>query len=514
MDAPPASGPVLLAIDQGTTGTKALLLDAELRVLAETATEFPQHFPAPGQVEHEPDEIWQSVRTSVEESLTASGIRPEQIVGIGITNQRETTVLWDRASGRPLHRAIVWQDRRTAPLCASLRDAGHDELFRQRTGLVIDPYFSATKIAWILEQVDGARRSALAGDALFGTIDTWLAWRLTAGAAHVTDVSNASRTLLCRLEAGSWDEELLSILDIPAAILPRIVGNDEILGTTKGLDFLPDGIPVATLVGDQQAALFGQACFEPGAMKCTYGTGAFLVRNTGPNLVPSGHGLLTTAAWRLGGRTTFALEGSCFVAGAIVQWIRDGLGWIESSEEIETLARSVPDSGGVVLVPALAGLGAPHWLADARGVISGLTRGTTAAHVARAALEGMALQVRDVVGAMEEDTGQPATGLRVDGGASRNDLLMQLQADLLDIAVVRPRNPSTTALGAALLAGLATGVFGSLEEIRNSWQEERRFDPTMGREERAGHLRRWRRGIRQACILDEPLEGPPLDGPE
>ncbi len=490
----------ILAIDQGTTGTKALLLDRELRVLAEASHEFPQHFPSPGEVEHEPEEIWTSVRDAVSDAIATAGIDAATIAAVGITNQRETTIVWDRDTGAPIHRAIVWQDRRTAGQCAQLKERDLEALFRDRTGLVLDPYFSGTKIAWLLKNVEGAATRANAGELAFGTIDTWLAWRLTGGESHVTDVSNASRTLLMDLAACEWDAELAEHLGVPRALLPEIRGNDRVFGTTKGADFLPDGLPIAALIGDQQSALFGQACFEAGNAKCTYGTGAFLMLNTSTELVRSERGLLSTAAWRLGGETTYALEGSAFIAGAIVQWLRDGLGIIRSSDEIEALARSVDDAGGVALVPALTGLGAPHWDPNARGLIAGLTRGTTSAHIARAALDGIAFQIRDLLDAMQQDLGAPITELKVDGGAARNGLLMQFQADLLGCEAVRPQTTSTTALGAALQAGLTIGVFESLDAIRAAWREDVRFRPSMAKDEVATHIERWERAIRQARL--------------
>ncbi|MBI4600957.1 MAG: glycerol kinase GlpK, partial [Planctomycetes bacterium] len=435
----------ILAIDQGTTGTKAVLVGEDLQVIGEASRELPQHFPRPGWVEHDLEEIHATVRGAVRDVLARTGVKPSRIAAVGITNQRETTALWDRRSGKPVHRAIVWQDRRTAPECEALKRRGLEPLFRRRTGLVLDPYFSGTKLAWLLEHVAGARRAAEAGKLLFGTIDTYLAWRLTRGAAHVTDISNASRTLLMDLAEGAWSDDLLEALDVPRRVLPEIRANDEILGRTRGAGFLPDGIPIASAIGDQQSALFGQACFEEGEAKCTYGTGAFLVLNTGPRILRSRSGLLSTALWRLRGRSWYGLEGSSFIAGAVVQWLRDGLGLIRASGDVEALARRVEDSGGVVLVPALAGLGAPHWDPSARGLIAGITRGTSAAHVARAALEGIAFQIHDLVRAMERDLGRKARGLKVDGGAAGNDLLMQVQADLLGLRISRPQVTSTTA---------------------------------------------------------------------
>jgi len=496
---------VILAIDQGTTGSKALLLDSNLVVLAEASREFPQHFPEPGQVEHDLDEIYQSVRESTMAALEAAGIEASTIAAVGITNQRETTAIWQADDGRPIHRAIVWQDRRTAEMCRELKEAGHEELFRKKTGLVLDPYFSGTKIAWLLDKVEGARALAEAGELRFGTIDTYLCWLLSGAEAHVTDISNASRTLLMDLDSGKWDEELLGILGIPSTLLPEIRDNDSVFARTSGLDFLPDGIPVGALIGDQQSALFGQTCFETGEAKCTYGTGGFLMLNTGESIIRSDSGLLSTAAWRTGGETTYALEGSAFIAGAIVQWLRDGLGLIKDSSEIEGLARSVEDSGGVVFVPALAGLGAPHWDPQARGMIAGLTRGSTAAHIGRAALEGVAFQMNDILTAMRKDLQEDETSskdsireLKVDGGASNNDLLMQFQADLLGCDAVRPAITSTTALGAALQAGLTVGIFNSLQQIRETWREDRRFSPEMDASKVNENTARWEAAVRQA----------------
>jgi glycerol kinase len=417
---------------------------------------------------------------------------------VGITNQRETTALWDRRSGRPVHRAIVWQDRRTTDACARLRAEGKEDLFRRKTGLVLDPYFSGTKLAWLLEHVKGCRARAEAGALAFGTIDTFLVWKLTGGAAHVTDVSNASRTLLLELSGLAWDPELLDLLGVPAAVLPRVVDSSQFVGTTRGVPGLPDGLPVAGIAGDQQAALFGQACFEPGEAKCTYGTGAFMLQNVGTAPVPSRNGLLGTVAWRVGGVTHYALEGSAFIAGAAVQWLRDGLGLIRRTADVEALARTVPGSGDVVFVPALAGLGAPHWRPAARGLVAGIDRGTTAGHLARATLEGIAFQVHDLAEAMKADSGVDIPVFRVDGGATRNDLLMQFQADLLGVTVERPRMIETTALGAALLAGLATGFWPSREAARGHFRVDRRFRPRMGRAERERHLAKWRRAVQVA----------------
>jgi glycerol kinase len=488
----------VLAIDQGTTGTTVLVLDRRLALRAKVNQEFRQLFPKPGWVEHDLDDIWGSTLVCVQKALREAGLRPRDVAAIGITNQRETTGLWDRRTGKPLHPAIVWQDRRTTDACARLRAAGHEARVREKTGLVLDPYFSATKLAWLLEHVRGAREKAESGQAAFGTIDSFLVWRLTGGAAHVTDVSNASRTLLMDLRTRAWDRELLDLFGAPRACLPEIRASSEVYGVTKGVKVLPDGIPVAGMAGDQQAALFGQACFAPGEAKCTYGTGAFLLQNVGPEPVASSRGLLTTVAWQIGDEVSYALEGSSFIAGAAVQWLRDGLGLIKRAPEIEALAKQVKDSGGVVFVPALAGLGAPHWRPEARGLIRGIDRGTTAAHVARAALEGIALLIFDLAEAMRSEAGKPFPSFKVDGGASTNDLLMQLQADLLDVPVERPRMIETTALGAAFLAGLATGVWKDREEIRKAWKVGKRFEPKMKATDREAHLARWRTAIQAA----------------
>jgi len=488
----------VLAIDQGTTSSRALLVDRSLQVKAQAGVEFPQHFPRPGWVEHDLADVWGSTTRAIGRALRQVRAKAGDIAAIGITNQRETTCLWDRRTGKPVHRAIVWQDRRTADACARLRAEGKEDLFRRRTGLVLDPYFSGTKLAWLLDKVKEGRARAEAGALAFGTIDSFLVWKLTGGASHVTDVSNASRTLLLDLGRLAWDPELMGILGVPAAVLPRVVDSSQLVGTTKGVPGLPDGLPVAGIAGDQQAALFGQACFEPGETKCTYGTGAFMLQNVGATPVPSRHGLLTTVAWRIGGVTAYALEGSAFVAGAAVQWLRDGLGIIRRSADVEKLARSVPDSAGVVFVPALAGLGAPHWRPSARGLISGVDRGTTAGHLARATLEGIAFQVNDLANAMRADSGVAIPSFRVDGGATRSDLLMQFQADLLGVEVERPRMIETTALGAAFLAGLATGFWSSTAAIRGHFRVDRRFKPRMKLAAREEHLARWRKAVEAA----------------
>jgi glycerol kinase len=485
----------VMAIDQGTTGTTVLIVDKRLAVRARVNVEFRQIFPKPGLVEHDLDDIWGSVVAAIGRALREAGLRGGEIGAIGIANQRETTALWDRRSSKPAHNAIVWQDRRTADACAKLKAEGREEAIREKTGLVLDPYFSATKLAWLLDNVRGARDKAESGQLAFGTIDSFLVWRLTSGSVHVTDVSNASRTLLMDLRACAWDPGLLELFGVPRAVLPEIRSSSEAYGTTKGARGLPDGIPVCGIAGDQQAALFGQACFHPGDAKCTYGTGAFLLQNVGPEPLVSKHGLLTTVAWKIGAETHYALEGSAFVAGAAVQWLRDGLKLIGTVAESEALAKTVKDSGDVVFVPALAGLGAPHWRPHARGLLAGLTRGTNGGHIARAVLEGIAFQIHDLAEAMAKDSGKPAPAFRVDGGASANDLLMQFQADLLGLPVERPRMIETTALGAASLAGLAAGVWSSRDEIGRAFKVGKRFEPKMKAEERERHLAKWRKAV-------------------
>ena len=488
----------VLAIDQGTTGTTAMVLDQKLSVKAKINVEFRQIFPKPGQVEHDFEDIWTSTEKAVHKALREAGVKGSAIEAIGITNQRETTVLWDRKTGKPVHNAIVWQDRRTAPACEALKAQGKEALVRDRTGLVLDPYFSGTKIRWLLDHVKGLEKKARSGAIAFGTIDSALLFRLTGGAAHATDVTNASRTLLMDLGARRWDDEMLSLFGVPKELLPEIRPSAGLFGATKGLKMLPDGIPIGGIAGDQQSALVGQACFEPGEAKCTYGTGAFLLMNAGPTPVKSKHGLIGTVAWQIGDQVAYALEGSAFIAGAVVQWLRDQLGVVKKSADIEALARTVPDSGGVVFVPALAGLGAPHWRPDARGVITGIDRGTTKAHLARAALEGVAFQIFDLAQAMAQDIGTPMPMFRVDGGASANDLLMQFQADLLQTPIERPRMIETTALGAAFLAGLGTGLWPGVAELKKSWRVDKRFNPKMKASVREEHLARWRRALDKA----------------
>jgi glycerol kinase len=491
-------GSYVMAIDQRTTGTTVLVLDKRLAIRGKVNAEFRQIFPKPGWVEHDLEDIWASVQGAVQRALREAGVRGMEIGAIGITNQRETTALWDRRSGKPVHNAIVWQDRRTADVCARLKAEGREQVIREKTGLVLDPYFSATKVQWLLDNVRAARDKAEAGQLAFGTIDSFLAWRLTGGAAHVTDVSNASRTLLMELRSCAWDDSLLELFTIPRSVLPEIRSSSEAYGVTKNVRGLPDGLPVCGIAGDQQAALFGQACFQPGEAKCTYGTGAFLLQNVGNEPVVSRHGLLTTVAWRIGSQTDYALEGSSFIAGAAVQWLRDQLKLIAKASDVETLAKTVKDSGGVVFVPALAGLGAPHWRPEARGLIAGIHRGTTTGHLARAVLEGIAFQIHDLSQAMAMDAGKSPPVFRVDGGASANDLLMQFQADLLDVPVERPRMLETTALGAAFLAGLAAGIWSSRDEIGKAYRAGKRFEPRMKPEERERYLALWRRAVAAA----------------
>ncbi|MBO0700390.1 MAG: glycerol kinase GlpK [Zavarzinella sp.] len=496
----------VLALDSGTTSARAIVFDHGGAVTAVAQREFAQHYPKPGWVEHDPREIWTAQISVAVEALGRAGLRPDDIAAIGITNQRETAVVWDRQTGEPVCNAIVWQDRRTAPFCDQLRAGGHEELIRDRTGLVIDAYFSGSKIAWILDNVPGARQKADAGRLAFGTVDTWLIWKLTDGRLHLTDTSNASRTMLFNIHTGRWDDELLKLFRIPASMLPEVRASSEVYGeVTSALGL--GRVPIAGIAGDQQAALFGQLCTEPGLTKNTYGTGCFMLQCTGPKAVASRNNLVTTVAWTRGGRTDYALEGSVFIAGAVVQWLRDGLGLIRSSEEVNTLAGTVPDNGGVYLVPAFTGLGAPHWDAYARGTIVGITRGTTAGHIARAALEGIAFQSADLLDAMRADAGQPVAELRVDGGASRSDLLMQFQADVLGVPVARPAVTETTALGAAYLAGLAVGYWKTPAEIASQRKIERRFEPKMD-PARVMELRaKWTRAVDRARGWEESRAG-------
>lgn len=471
----------ILALDQGTTSSRAIVFDHNGSIRSAAQKEFSQHFPQPGWVEHDPNEIWSSEAAVIAEAISAIDINGKNIAGIGITNQRETTIVWDIDTEEPIYNAIVWQDRRTASLCDQLKAQGLVDMVREKTGLIIDAYFSGTKIKWILDNVPGARERAEKGKLRFGNVDSWLVWRLTRGEVHVTDVTNASRTMLFNIHTLKWDEDLLKLLDIPVSMMPEVKSSSEVYGHTKTTIFAHE-VPISGIAGDQQAALFGQMCVEPGAIKNTYGTGCFVMLNTGARPVLSRNNLLTTIAWKIGDKVNYALEGSIYVGGSVVQWLRDGLGIIKSSSEVEELASSVPDSGGVYFVPALTGLAAPYWDQYARGTIVGITRGTTAAHIARAALDGIAFQTYDIAQAMSRDMGAPLTELKVDGGASRNNLLMQFQANLLDIDVVRPKVTETTALGAAYLAGLAVGYWNDVDEIKSQWQEERRFAPVANKQ--------------------------------
>ncbi|HEY1351727.1 MAG TPA: glycerol kinase GlpK [Ktedonobacteraceae bacterium] len=485
---------VVLSLDQGTTSSRAALFDHEGALISLAQQEFPQIYPAPGLVEHDPEAIWSSQLAVAREVLHKAGVGAEQVAALGITNQRETTIVWEKASGRPVCNAIVWQSRLTVPICEELTAQGFDQEIRARTGLVTDAYFSGTKVKWILDNVAGVRAQAERGEVLFGTVDTFLMWRLSGGRIHATDPSNAARTLLYNIYEGRWDEVILRKLGIPQAMLPAVLPSGGIFGETQA-QYLGAPIPIAGVAGDQQAATFGQVCYEVGMAKNTYGTGCFLLMNTGSHAVPSAHGLLTTVAWGAGGHTTYALEGSIFVAGAAVQWLRDGLGLIKHSSQVEELAASVPDNAGVYLVPAFVGLGAPYWDAEARGTIVGLTRGSTAGHIARATLEAMAYQTRDVLAAMTADSKIEVRALRVDGGAVANNLLMQFQADLLGVPVQRPRIAETTALGAAYLAGLAVGFWQSQEEVSAYWQVERTFEPRMSVDRRETLYANWLRAV-------------------
>ena len=467
----------ILALDQGTSSSRAIVFDHEGNICSVAQMEFTQYFPKPGWVEHNPMEIWSSEAAVIAEAITKLGINGKSLAAIGITNQRETTIVWDAETGAPVYNAIVWQDRRTSAFCDELKARGLVDKIREKTGLIIDAYFSGTKIKWILDNVPGAREKALAGQLRFGTVDSWLVWQLTRGEVHVTDVTNASRTMLFNIHTLEWDKELLDLLDIPASMMPAVKSSSEVYGHTKTTIFAHE-VPIAGIAGDQQSALFGQMCIEPGSVKNTYGTGCFLLMNTGSKPILSKNNLLTTVAWKIGDCVNYALEGSIFVGGSVVQWLRDGLGIIRSSSEIEALGASVPDNGGVYFVPALTGMGAPYWDQYAHGVICGITRGTTSAHIARAALEGIAFQTMDIVRAMEKDAGVPLAELKVDGGASRNNLMMQFQADILGACVVRPQVTETTAMGACYLAGLAVGYWNSLDEIKAQWQVERCFQPT------------------------------------
>ncbi len=484
----------VLAIDQGTTSSRAILFDSDCKIVDCAQQEFAQHFPRPGWVEHDPEDIWNSVRETVAQVMDRNA--DKSIAAIGITNQRETTVVWDAQTGKAVCNAIVWQDRRTADFCAALKSQA--ETIRSKTGLVPDAYFSGTKLKWILENVPGAASRAAAGELKFGTVDSFLIWRLTGGKVHATDVTNASRTMLFNIHTLSWDESLLELMGVPECILPQVKENSTVFGSTLGIEGIPDGIPIAGVAGDQQASLFGQMCVRPGDVKNTYGTGCFLLMNCGKKALLSKNNLLTTVAWSVAGEVNYALEGSVFVAGSVVQWLRDSLGIIKSSCEIEQLARSVEDNGGVCFVPALTGLGAPYWNPDARGMICGITRGTKAGHIARAALEGIAFETYDVMQAMSRDAGIPICELKVDGGASRNNLLMQFQADILGVATVRPAIVETTALGAALFAGLCVGVWNSRDDLMSHWRQERRFVPSMCEADARRAVDAWHRAVELA----------------
>jgi len=493
----------ILALDQGTSSSRSIVFDAHGRIKSMAQREFRQIYPQPGWVEHDPNEIWTTQLATAHEALAKAGLKPDDIASIGITNQRETTLVWNRATGEPIHNAIVWQDRRAEPTCAALRERDLEPLFRDKTGLIIDAYFSGTKLKWILDHVAGARAAAARGELAFGTVDTWLMWQLTHGEIHATDVSNASRTLLFNVRRNEWDDELLALLDIPRELLPAVHPSSHVYGHARA-DVLGASLPIGGAAGDQQSALFGQACFKAGLAKNTYGTGCFMLMHTGAQFQTSTNGLITTSAAQPTTTPEFALEGSVFIGGAVVQWLRDGLRAIKGSGEVQQLAESVPDSGGVMFVPAFTGLGAPYWKADARGAIVGLTRGSTVAHIARAALESIAFQSAALLQAMSRDAvaagGAPVAELRVDGGACVNDLLMQFQADLLGIPVVRPQVIETTALGAAYLAGLSCGVYKNLDELSAQWAVERTFHPTMSRE-RAGELMRaWEHAVAQTAL--------------
>lgn len=491
----------ILALDQGTSSSRAIVFDRQGNTMAVAQKEFTQYFPQPGWVEHNPMEIWSSQASVIAEAITSIGINGLNLAAIGITNQRETTIVWDAQTGEPVYNAIVWQDRRTSEYCDSLKAASLSERIREKTGLIIDAYFSATKVRWILENVPGARQKAEEGRLRFGTVDTWLIWMLTRGQVHVTDVSNASRTMLFNIHDLCWDNELLELFGIPESMMPQVKSSSEVYGYTKTTLFAHE-VPIAGIAGDQQAALFGQMCTDPGSVKNTYGTGCFLLMNSGTQPISSKNNLLTTIAWKIGDTVNYALEGSIFVAGSVVQWLRDGLGLIKSSSEIEGLASSVEDNGGVYFVPALTGLGAPHWDQYAKGSIYGITRGTTAAHIARAALEGIAFQTMDIVNAMQKDAGITLKELKVDGGASRNDLLMQFQADILGTCVIRPKVTETTALGAAYLAGLAVGYWESIDHIKSQWKVDKSFTQTASEEEVAKLKMGWEDAIKRTLTED------------
>ncbi|MEC0125747.1 glycerol kinase GlpK [Paenibacillus pabuli] len=490
----------MLALDQGTTSSRAILFNRSGEIVHIAQQEFPQYFPKPGWVEQNANEIWSSILAVMASCLAESGIKPVQIAGIGITNQRETVVVWDKETGRPIYNAVVWQSRQTADICEELKTKGLGDLFRRKTGLLIDPYFSGTKVKWILDHVPDARERAEKGELLFGTIDSWLIWKLSGG-THVTDVSNASRTLMYNIYDLQWDDELLQILNIPKAMLPEVRGSSEVYAHTVDYHFFGHRIPIAGAAGDQQSALFGQGCYTKGSMKNTYGTGCFMLMNTGEQPVQSEHGLITTIAWGMNGKIEYALEGSIFVAGSAVQWLRDGLRMLRSSKDSEDYAARVPSTDGVYMVPAFVGLGSPYWDSEVKGAVFGLTRGTTKEHFIRATLEALAYQTRDVLEAMESDSGIPVNALRVDGGAAANDFLMQFQSDILNIPVERPNVNETTALGAAYLAGLAVGYWNSADELANHENTERVFHPVMAEEERTGLYAGWQRAVKAAMVF-------------
>lgn len=487
----------ILSFDQGTTSSRALLFDHDGNIRSIAQKEFKQIFPKPGWVEHDPNEIWSSQVAVAAEAMSKININGMYLAGIGITNQRETTIVWDRKTGEPVYNAIVWQDRRTSEFCDKLKTDGYSDTIRNKTGLVIDAYFSGTKIRWILDNVKGAREKANNGQLAFGTVDSWLVWKLTQGRTHVTDVSNASRTMLYNINTLEWDEELLELLDIPRSMMPRVASSSEVYDHTN-TTFFATKVPIGGIAGDQQAALFGQMCVDEGMVKNTYGTGCFILKNTGNQPFISKNNLVTTIAWQIDGKTTYALEGSIFIGGAVVQWLRDGLGIINSSSEIESLASQVEDNGDIFFVPSFTGMGAPYWDQYARGVMIGITRGTNRAHIARAALEGIAYQTMDVMKAMEMDTGLKISELRVDGGASANNLLMQFQADILSIPVIRPKVVETTALGAAYLAGLSTGFWGNIEELKSQWQLERQFEGSMPKDKVEFLIEKWADAVERA----------------
>ena len=497
----------ILALDQGTTSSRAIIFDKQGSIRSIAQKEFKQYFPQPGWVEHDANEILSSQLSVATEAIVKAGLNVEDIAAIGITNQRETTVVWERNTGKPIYNAIVWQDRRTAPFCDELKAKGHEKMIKQKTGLVVDPYFSGTKVKWILDNVEGAREKAKNGELAFGTVDSWLLWNLTKGQVHATDVSNASRTMLCNIHTLQWDGALQDMLDVPGNMLPQIRSSSEVYGSTQNI-LTAKNIPIAGIAGDQQAALFGQMCTQPGMVKNTYGTGCFMLMNTGEKPVYSNNNLLTTVAWKINGITQYALEGSVFIAGAVVQWLRDGLGIIRKSSDVESLAATVEDSAGVYMVPAFTGLGAPHWNADARGTMFGITRGTTSGHIARAALESIAYQTMDVLKSMEADSGIAIKELRVDGGATSNDLLMQFQSDILKTRVLRPTVTETTALGAAYLAGLAVGYWDNIEAIQQQWQINQSFEPRMNDDTRNHLITGWQKAVNATIGMTETLSAP------